>query len=295
MKVLLTGGSGLLGQYLNIRLSSDKELLTLYNLNTGNCHKYNSMKIDIRDKARMSLLFINFRPDVVIHTACYSRPEICAELPRNDVYQLNVEAVENIAQMCTDYNSKLIYTSTDLVYDGTGKGLLDEDADLNPLTLYAESKLMGEIAVQRNADNYIILRTALLIGFGLNHSRNNFHLTYESLERGKDVNMFYDQYRSPLSLESAAEMINSLCSMTVRNEIINFGGRDRISRLEISELICESAGFAKNLIKPVSCRSAEGTVQVPDVSMNTDKLKKYGLKSADIADSIDRIVKSRKI
>ncbi len=295
MKVLLTGGGGLLGQYLNIRLSSEKELLTLYNVNPGNCYKYNSMKIDITDKAKLSLLFINFRPDVVIHTACYSRPEICAGLPRSEVYRLNVEATENIARMCTDYNSRMIYTSTDLVYDGSGKGLLDEDADLNPLTLYAESKLMGEIAVQRNSDNYIILRTALLIGFGLNHSRNNFHHTYESLEQGKEVRMFFDQYRSPLLLENAADIINSLCGMTVKNETLNFGGRDRISRLEIGELICESAGFSKSLLKPVSCKTAEGLPQVPDVSMNTDKLESYGLKQPDIADSIDRAIKNRKI
>ncbi|MCE1163965.1 MAG: sugar nucleotide-binding protein [Bacteroidetes bacterium] len=295
MKVLLTGGSGLLGQYLNIKLSAENELLTLYNGNAGNCYKFDSMKIDITDKAKLSLLFINFRPDAVIHTACYSRPEICAKLSKDEVYRLNVETTENIAQMCTDYDSKLIYTSTDLVYDGTGRGILNEESDLNPVTLYAESKLMGEIAVQRYSNNYIILRTALLIGFGLNHSRNNFHLTYDSLEKKREVKLFYDQYRSPLSLEIAADMITRMCGMAVRNEIINFGGRDRVSRIEIGELICESAGFDKTCIKPVSCKSAGGLPQVPDVSMNTDKLMKYGLKQRDIADTIDYIVRNHKI
>jgi dTDP-4-dehydrorhamnose reductase len=292
MKVLLTGGSGLLGQYLNVNLSGDKELLSLYFENTGNCHKYDSIRFDIRDKGKLSLLFSNFRPDVVIHTACYSRPEVCAKLDRNEVYSLNVESTENIARLCNDFNSKLIFTSTDLVYDGSGKGLLKEDADLNPISLYAESKLMGEIAVQRNCGNYIILRTALLIGFGMNHSRNNFHNTYELLKSGRQVSLFADQFRSPLALHKAAGFIGRLCEMSVSNEIINFGGKDRVSRLEIGEMICESGGFDKKFIKSVSCKTAPGIVQVPDVSMNTDKLSGYGLKQDDISDTIDLIIKN---
>ena len=292
MKVLLTGGSGLLGQYLNTVISGDKELLSLYFENTGNCHKYDSIRFDIRDKGKLSLLFSNFRPDIVIHTACYSRPEICAKLDRNEVYRLNVDATEDIARLCNDFNSKLIYTSTDLVYDGSGKGLLKEDADLNPLTLYAESKLMGEIAIQRNCNNYVILRTALLIGFGIIHSRNNFHNTFDSLRSGNQVKMFSDQFRSPLALHKAAIFINRLCEMSVSNEIINFGGKDRVSRLEIGEMICESGGFDKKLLKQISCKTAAGIVQVPDVSMNTSKLSGLGLKQDDISDIIDYIIRN---
>lgn len=292
MKILLTGGSGLLGQYLNLRLSAEHELLTLYNENPGNCHKFDSIKVDITDKGRLSLLFGNFRPDAVVHTACYSRPEICANLPRSEVYKLNVEATENIARLCSGFGSKLIFTSTDLVYADSESGMADENGALNPLTLYAESKLMGEIAVQRNSDNYIILRTALLIGFGLYHSRNNFHITYENLKAGKDVRMFYDQFRTPLSIRLAADMISRLCGMPVRNEVVNFGGRDRVSRLQIGEMICEAGGFDKNLLIPVSCQSVKGLVQVPDVSMNTDKLNGYGLAQESVFDEVAAILKN---
>lgn len=292
MKILLTGGSGLLGQYLNIRLSAEHELLTLYNENPGNCHKFDSIKVDITDKGRLSLLFGNFRPDAVVHTACYSRPEICAGLPRSEVYKLNVDATENIARLCSDFGSKMIFTSTDLVYADSVSGMTDENGALNPLTLYAESKLMGEIAVQRNSDNYLILRTALLIGFGLNHSRNNFHITYENLKAGKEVRMFHDQYRTPLSIGQAADMISKLCRMTVKNEVINFGGRDRVSRLQIGEMICEYGGFDRKLLIPDSCKSFGGLTQVPDVSMNTDKLKGYGLAQESIQDEAASIIKN---
>jgi dTDP-4-dehydrorhamnose reductase len=289
MRVLITGGSGLLGQYLNESVSRNHEILSLYLENEGNCRRYNSVRSDIRDWGRMSLLFNNFRPDAVIHTACFSRPEICAVLSRDEVYRLNVEATEMIAQLSNDFHSRLIYTSTDLVYDGEADGMLREDADLNPLSLYAESKLMGEISIQNYSNNYIILRTALLIGFGITHARNNFHYTYEKLKDGNEVNLFKDQYRTPLSLFEATEFIEKLLSMNVKNEVINFGGAERVSRLEIGRALCDVCGFDKNLVKEISCRDAEGVPQVPDVSMNTEKLRALGLEQKTLHENVKHI------
>ena len=290
MKILITGGSGLLGQYLNEKLSHKNEILTIYKQNTGNCHHFNSINLDITDKGKFSFLFNNFRPDAVIHTACYSRPEICSKLSRDEVYRLNVDVTEHIAQLCNGFDSKLIFTSTDLVYDGEKNGMLTEESDLNPLTLYAESKLMGEITIQNYSNNYIILRTALLIGFGKSHSTNNFHTTYEKLKARERVKLFYDQYRTPLSLTEASEFIERMCFSDIQNQIINFGGKYRISRFEIGEILSEIARFDKELIEPVSCRLHTDTIQVPDVSMNTDKLQNFGYISKDIYKSIYEMI-----
>jgi dTDP-4-dehydrorhamnose reductase len=282
MRVLITGGSGLLGQYLNERVSRNHEILSLYLENEGNCRHYNSVRSDIRDWGRMSLLFNNFRPDAVIHTACFSRPEICAGLSRDEVYRLNVDATEMIAQLSNDFHSRMIYTSTDLVYDGESDGMLREDADLNPLSLYAESKLMGEISIQNYSNNYIILRTALLIGFGRTHTRNK-------LKDGNEVNLFKDQFRTPLSLFEAAEFIENLLSMNAKNEIINFGGAERVSRLDIGKALCDVCGFDKKLVKEISCRDVEGVPQVPDVSMNTEKLRALGLEQKSLHENVHHI------
>lgn len=295
MRVLITGGSGLLGQYLNEKISEENEILTLYNDNKGNCRNFNSLNADIRDWAKMSSFFNNFRPEAVVHTACYSRPEQCAKLSRDDVYLLNVEATELIAQLCNDFHAKLIYTSTDLVYDSVKGGMLSEESNLNPLTLYAESKLMGELSIQKYSDNHVILRVALLIGFGKTHSRNNFHLTYEKLKENNKVNLFRDQFRTPLSLFDAAVMINELLKMNVRNEILNFGGPERISRLEIGKAICDFCKFDSSLINDLSCKSVEGLPQVPDVSMNTDKLRSFGFNQKSFSESIRHICERRAI
>ena len=95
-----------------------------------------------------------------------------------------------------------------MVYAGYRGSMLKEDAKLIPVSLYAETKLMGEIKIQQTFDNYIILRTALLFGFGINHSKNHFHQMYMDLQQGKPVKLFTDQYRTPLSLIEAARIIN---------------------------------------------------------------------------------------
>jgi len=72
MKIIITGGSGLLGQYLNIFLSAKHDVLTFYNHNSGNCKQYKSLKIDLNDNAKLQNVLSDFKPDIVIHTAAYT-------------------------------------------------------------------------------------------------------------------------------------------------------------------------------------------------------------------------------
>jgi len=288
MKILITGGSGLLGQYLNLLLSKDNEICSLYNLNPGNCLNYNSYKIDITDSNGMSELFSSFNPDVVIHTACFSRPETCASAEEDLVLRTNIDATENISELCEKYKAKLIYTSTDLVYDGYQGEMLKENAILNPLTLYARTKLSAEEKIQNTFNNFIILRTALLFGIGLNHSRNNFHYMYDNFKSGKRYKLFYDQFRTPLSLLNAAEIIAGLCNPDLKNIILNFGGKERVSRAGLAEILCDVCKFDKNLIDKISMDDIEGFTKVPDVSLNTGLLQSYGFNIYSLQESVEK-------
>jgi dTDP-4-dehydrorhamnose reductase len=291
MKILITGGSGLLGQYLNIELSKNHIILSLYNSNIGNCRDYNSAQINITNKNDLQKLFNDFDPDVVIHTAAISNPILPKNITPKDVYQINVEATQNIAELCYKQNAKLVYTSTDLVYAGYRGSLLKEDAKLVPLSLYAETKLMGEVKIQQTFDNYLILRTALLFGLGLNHSTNQFQKMFNDLKQNKQVKLFTDQYRTPLSLKEAARIINELLNKEVKSEIVNFGGRERLSRFELGEKLCEIAGLDKNLLVKISMNDVPEIAKVEDVSMNTDKLKSYLIEQKSLDEMIIESIK----
>lgn len=291
MKILITGGSGLLGQYLNVSLSSKFNILSLNNSNVGNCRDYNSLKLNICDYNSLLKVFNDFRPELVIHTAAISHPILPEGISPKDVYNLNVTATKNIAELCEKLDSKLIYTSTDLVYAGYRGSMLKEDAKIIPVSLYSETKLMGEIKIQQTFDNYIILRTALLFGFGINHSKNHFHQMHKDLHQGKPVKLFTDQFRTPLSLIEASRIINEIVSSDIKSEVINFGGLERVSRYEFGERLCEIAKFDKDLLTKIKIDDVPGLQKVEDVSMNTDKLQSFGIRQKTLDEMILEIVK----
>lgn len=286
MKILITGSSGLLGQYLNISLSKKNDILTLYHSNAGNCNRYNFACGNIIDEKFIRNIFESFHPQIVIHTAAITNPILDGQYNLEDYERVNVFASQIIARLCDKFNSKLFYTSTDLVYSGNEGSMLKEDAPLHPISVYAETKLKGEEKIKNTFDNYIIFRTALLFGFGLNHSKSFFDKMFECLSQNIPINLFTDQFRTPLSLIEAVRMISEIVELHIKSETINFGGLNRIDRFELGELLCEAGGFNKNLLNKISMKEIPNYPQVKDVSLNTDKLQSFGIKSESIEESL---------
>jgi dTDP-4-dehydrorhamnose reductase len=289
-KVLITGGSGLLGQYLNPYLSKQFEILTTFNKNVGNCTNFPSSKIDILNEASLKRIFDGFKPDIVIHTAAISNPQPKPNQTSKEYFDTNVIATKNIAELCEKYKSKLIYISTDLVYAGYRGSFLREDAKLIPATLYAETKLMGETKVKESTENYLIVRNALLYGIGMNHSICHFQIILNELKNKKPVKLFVDQFRTPISLKDASNIITELAKTDLKSETINIGGMERISRCELGEILCELSGFDKNLIQKIKMEDIPNFSKVEDVSLNIDKLLSFGLKPKSIEENIKEII-----
>jgi len=290
-KILITGGSGLLGQFLNLAVSSNNKILSTYNNHPGNCREFLSKKIDIMNEKELEILFKEFQPEIVIHTAAITNPVPKENQLAKEYFDVNVTATKNIALLCAKYNSRLIYISTDLVYAGYRGSLLKEDAKLIPASLYAETKLVGESKVKKLTDNYLILRIALLYGFGLNHSRCHFHFMYNEVKNKKPVKLFSDQFRTPISLNDASRIIADLVEMDIKEEIINLGGLERVSRYEIGEMLCSIAGFDRNFIQKITMDDIPNFPKVEDVSLNTEKLQSLGLKAGAIEENIQEIIK----
>jgi dTDP-4-dehydrorhamnose reductase len=292
-KVIVTGGSGLLGQYLNINVSEKFELLTIYNINKGNCFQFNSVKSDLRNVNELNKLFESFRPDIVVHSAAITNPMPKPDQNSKLYYDINVNVTKTLAELCSKFKAKLIYISTDLVYAGYRGSMLKENAKLIPASLYAETKLMGEVKVMELVENYLILRIALLYGFGLYHSRCHFHEMFNSLKDNKPVKLFTDQYRTPISLQEAAEIIAQLAAKDNLSGILNLGGKERISRYHLGEILCDAAGFDKSLLTKITMDQIPGLPKVEDVSLNTEKLQSLGIKQKSIEESIIEMLKEQ--
>lgn len=290
MKIFITGGSGLLGQYLNQEFS-DYNIITTFNKHRGNCEKFNSLKLDLTDFAEVERVISSIKPDVIIHSAAYTSPVKNESISPSFIYNINVKATEKLALLSSRLNCRMIYISTDLVYAGYRGSMLKEDAKLIPASLYAETKLMGEVKVKEFAGNFLILRLALLYGFGLNHSVCHFQEIYRRLSNNEKVCLFTDQFRTPVSLKDASRLIKDLTMKNVKNEIINVGGNQRTSRFELGEILCKIAGFDKSLLVKTSMKNIPGYPAVEDVSLNTDKLKSFGIAARSIEENIKELIK----
>ena len=290
-KILITGGSGLLGQYINLIASEKFTIHTTYKSSVGNCKSFQSSQVDILNEDELGKIFKEFQPEIVIHTAAITNPVPKVNQTAKDYFDTNVTGTRNVAAYCQKHNSRMIYISTDLVYAGYRGSFLKEDGKLIPASLYAETKLVGENKVKEFTNNYSILRTALLYGFGLNHSRCHFQFMYHQLKNNRPVKLFTDQFRTPISLEDASRIIVQLAEMDVANEIINAGGTERVSRYELGEILCSLAGFDKNLFQKITMDDIPNFPKVEDVSLNTEKLQSLGLKVRTIEENILKIIR----
>ncbi len=196
MKYFITGVGGQLGFDLVRRLQAAGETVIGSDIRPENdfCAQY--VKLDITDHEAVADALKEYRPDVVIHCAAWTAVD-AAEDPENrdKVRLINVEGTKNIAEGCKTIDCKMIYISTDYVFDGAGEMPWDPDCrEYSPLNYYGETKLEGELAVSGILEKYFIVRTAWV--FGANG--NNFVKTM--LRLGKtlpELRVVNDQIGTP--------------------------------------------------------------------------------------------------
>jgi dTDP-4-dehydrorhamnose reductase len=293
-KVLVTGGGGLLGQHLNLAASIEYDLLTLYRSNPGNCHDFQSSQVDVSDFDSLTACIRQFKPDYIIHCAAVSNPNKADAQTPAEVNKVNVLASALLAQEAARIGAKLIYTSTDLVYAGYRGSNLNEDAKLAPMSLYAETKLMGEVKIRQYCENAVIARTPLLFGFGYTGTTNNFQEMVRKFNLGQSVNLFFDQFRSPLSVREAARILVALLEKATPGTTVNMGGPRRVSRVEMGELACAAGGFNKGLINAVSMDSVPSVVPIADVSLDISRLRSFGIEPEPLEKMIETEVRAIK-
>ena len=183
MKVLVTGANGQLGY--DVVKELQKQNIECFGAVRKN--------FDIIDFEATEKFITNYMPDVVIHCAAYTAVDK-AEDEQDLCYLVNASATENIAQICKKINAKMLYISTDYVFDGTKDGFYEVDDKPNPINVYGKTKLFGEQAVQRILDKYFIVRISWVFG----EHGNNFVKTMLRLgKERKEINIVADQYGSP--------------------------------------------------------------------------------------------------
>lgn len=167
MKVFVTGVGGQLGyDVMNELTARGYEAVGSDILDSANFENY--VKLDITDADAVREALCEIKPDAVIHCAAWTAVDAAEDEENTEkVFKINAKGTENIAKVCKELDCKMVYISTDYVFDGQGDIPWDPDCkDYAPLSVYGKSKLEGEKAVSSILDKYFIVRIAWV--FGLN-------------------------------------------------------------------------------------------------------------------------------
>jgi len=250
--IFITGGTGLLGNYLI------KTALEIYNIcstffpaDKENYLKYDCSKcyVDIRNKELVLNTIKEIRPDCVIHTVSLANVDY-VEKNKDEARRTNLGGTTNIIEACKEISAKLIYISSNAVFDGENPPYSEEDP-VSPLNYYGELKTREEKKVKESGLKYAIVRPILMYGWNLQVERKN-SVTWliDLLKAGKEVNIVDDIYCNPLFVEDCCTAIWRIISLG-KEGIFHVGGRDEMNRYEFACTTAEVFGFSKDFLRPI--------------------------------------------
>ena len=214
MKVLVTGVGGQLGHDVMNELAKrgyegvGSDIKETYSgvLDGTPVVSMPYVPMDITDAASVEKVLTEVAPDAVVHCAAWTAVDAAEDEDKKDiVYAVNVKGTQNIADMCKKLGCKMVYTSTDYVFDGQGTKPWQPDCkDYKPLSVYGETKLGGELAVANTLSKYFIVRIAWVFG----KNGNNFIKTMLKVGKTHDkLTVVSDQIGTPTYTYDLARLL----------------------------------------------------------------------------------------
>ena len=236
MKIVVTGGSGMLGTDIVKRFTGKHEVIGL---------SFKDMDITGEEATRSRIREI--RPDILIHTAAFTQVDAC-ESDRDGAFRVNEAGTRHVALAALDVGARLVAISTDYVYDGKKRSPYVEGDPTSPLGVYGLSKLKGEKQIEDLLENFLIIRTSWLFG---HHGANFVKTILRIAGEQKTLRVVDDQRGSPTYTPDLADAIFRLLQTPARGivhvsnsgtctwwdyavKIIQLSGREGISVLPIS-------------------------------------------------------------
>jgi dTDP-4-dehydrorhamnose reductase len=227
---------------------------------------------DILDKNQLTQIVRNINPDAVIHTAAIANIDYC-ENHRDEAEAINVNATADLASICHEINAKLVFCSTDAVFDGEKKNYTEEDAP-RAINYYASTKLKAEQIVSSSSTENIIARLALVIGLPVMGKGNSFLAEMiEKLKYGESVKFPSNEIRTPVDVITLGAALIELAASGFKG-IIHLSGNTRINRYEMGKEIARMTGFSGDKI--IAINSADLPGRAPrsnDVSLSNARAR----------------------
>lgn len=246
MKLLVIGASGQVGGTLMHLAPKEWEIGGTYSGKS----KPGLIHLDVSRRDEVFEVFENTRPDAAILAAAFTNVDLC-EIEKERADAVNVRGPVNVRDACIKYASKMVYVSTDYVFDG-GNGPYREGDIPNPLGYYAWTKLEGERITALVQDHLIIRTTGV---YSADPDSLNFVMqVIKRLKAGETMRVPSDQYGTPTFADSLVEGLIALLRLG-KIGIYNVAGPDFIDRYSFALLIADVFGLDNGLIVPIDTLS----------------------------------------
>lgn len=247
LKLLITGVSGLLGNNLAHYFKDKYEVTGLYSSHPVVIRGVRTERCDLLHDISICKFISDFKPSLIIHCASLTNIDQC-ESDTKLTEELNVIATKNIVEAIADKDIKLVYISTDAVYDGI-KGDFTEDDEINPLNFYGLSKYKGE-RYAFGKEHSLILRTNIF-GWNIQDKKSLGEWILEELNGQRRISGFKDAYFSSIYTMELARVIDIAIKKNLSG-IYNCGSPNSCSKYEFAIKLAECFGLDKTLIAPIS-------------------------------------------
>ena len=276
MRVTVFGASGLLGQELVRELSGEQ--LTAFS----------SSDADLRDRARVQEAVRNSRPDWIVLSAAYTDVDGC-ESNRDLAFAVNCEGVVNVAEAAREAGSRLLFLSTDYVFDGSKRSPYETTDARNPTSVYGESKARAEERLQEILPEACIARTSWLFGTGGKCFPDTI-LKLAAIRPALDV--VNDQSGCPTYARDLAGAITQLCRKNATG-IVHVTNTGNCTWFEFAQEIVRSKGLATT-VRPVSSEQMARPAPRPAYSvLSPTRLQALGIEMPSWRDALQRYLEER--
>jgi len=274
LNVFITAGSGLLGKSLLETHPNEFKLSASYFPNKPDSFPENVdfFELNITNKDEVLKRIRSIKPDVIIHTAAIGNVDFC-EKNKEISWATNVDGTKNIIEAAEECNSKIIYLSSNAVFDGNNPPYKEED-EINPLSYYGETKVICERLVKNSGLKSVIIRAILMYGWNNSLERQNM-LTWilDSISKGIPLKIVNDIYSNPLLSLNCADAIWSVIKKE-KTGIFHVAGLDCLSRYDFALKIAEIFNLDNSMIAPVPNSYFIGIASRPsNTCLCTDKME----------------------